>query len=337
MPEHKDIADLLIERFALVGEAFSVAKDPPCRGWDGYRHAKGLGVTGFYRGENIIYSRPDRGEREVVELLNIRPLDELRDPETTIVPVGDKETISGAKIRVENYNGLTPLTEKYESKRTVGTRREDVEFKNFTESVEIMLKAVQGSDTANFKFEQQFTIGASATHGDETHEEKSNEKGTVTGADPTAAPGTDARYWRTWTAQRSMVVHTGTGDIDCSVGIGTKRRGKHGRRISKWEAHKGKHKRHAYFPSFWLHLVPMLKGEGARDHDCYRWFHEHPAPDWLIEQVTAPIDLPFRNESKPFDDFSEIVGHKELIRGPNPEVLAKLKQFADAGVDASLT
>ena len=200
--------------------------------------------------------------RSCINLFNIEPQDKLRDAKSVIIPVGKRETVSGAKIRIENWTSLTPLTEKYESSRINLTRREEVEFKNFTESAEASFKAVQGSDTANFKFEQEIKVGFQAQHGDETHQEKGSQAGTVTGAEPTAAPGCDEDYWRTWKNQKSKIRHTGFGDVNFSFNVGTVRRGKGGRHLSSWEKHKGKYRRHIYFGSFWNDFVPRLKGEG---------------------------------------------------------------------------
>ena len=332
----KDIADLLMGRVSLIGEAVRKADHPPARGWPDFNRSVVLEVARFYEaGKNLWYQRPQT--RSYINIFNIEPTDKLRDPKTFIIPVGKRETISAAKVKIENWTGLTPLTEKYESSRMKIVRREDVEFKNFKESTEVSFKAVQGSDTAQFKFEQEIKVGFEAQHGDETHEEKSRQQGTVTGADPTAAPGCDADYWRTWENQKSKVRHTGFGEVDFAFTIGTVKRGKDGKHTHSWEKHKNKYTRAIHFDSFWNDFIPMLRGEGRRDHDCYGWFKNHPAPDELLAAITAPLDLPFVDESPPFDDFSNIRGHKELIRGPNQEILDKLKKFDDAGVDASIT
>ena len=332
----KDIADLLMARVQLACEAISTADGPPARGWEVYNRRIELVLARFYEaGKNLWYRRPHT--RSYINVFNLEPNDKLREPKTIIIPVGKRETVSGAKIKIENWGGLTPLTEKYESSRMNMTRREDVEFKNFTESAETSFKAVQGSDTANFKFEQEIKLGFQAQHGDEAHEEKSQQQGTVTGAGPTAAPGCDSDYWRTWENQRSKVRHTGFGEVDFAFTVGTVKKIKGGKHGHSWEKHKNKYVRAIHFDSFWNDFVPMLKGEGRRDHNCYEHFRKHPAPAELIAKITAELDLPFVDESPPFDDFANIRGHKELVRGPNPEVLEKLKLYENAGVDASTT
>ena len=264
----KDIADLLMKRVKLIGEAVSKADHPPARGWDDFDRSEALEVARFYEaGKNLWYQRPQT--RSYINIFNIEPTDKLRDPKTIIIPVGKRETVSAAKIKIENWTGLTPLTERYESSRMNIIRREDVEFKNFTESAETSFKATQGSDTANFKFEQEIKLGFSGQHGDETHEEKSRQQATVTGADPTAAPGCDSDYWRTWENQKSKVRHTGFGEVDFAFTIGTVKRGKGGKHTHSWEKHKNKYVRAIHFESFWNDFIPMLRGEGRRDHDCY--------------------------------------------------------------------
>ena len=332
----KDIADHLMARVALIGHSVSGADHPPARGWPDFDHESPLVVSEFRdAGATLWYARP--GTRSAINLYHIATRGELRDKKTVIIPIGKKQPVAGAKITIENWDSVTPSREKYESGRSAATRREDVEFKNFTESVETSFKAIQGSDTAQFKFEQEVKVGFQANHGDETHEERSTGSSTVTGAEPTAAPGCDALYWRTWINQKSKVRHTGICEVDFAFNIGTRARGKGGRHLSKFEKHKSKYIRHIHFDSFWEDFIPMLKGEGRRDHNCYRYFRYNPAPAWLIREITAPLDLPFVDESPPFDDFAEIVGHKETIKGPNPEVLKKIRQYTEAGADVSIT
>ena len=228
----KDIVDLLMVRIALIGHSISGADNPPARGWSDYDREQPLDITGFYdSGATLWYARP--GTRSAVNLYNIATRGELRDKKTSIIPIGKKQPVAGAKITIENWNGVTPLREKYESGRSAATRREDVEFKNFTESVETSFKAIQGSDTAQFKFEQEVKLGFQSTQGDEAHEEKSTGSSTVTGAEPTAAPGCDALYWRTWINQRAKVRHSGICEVDFAFNIGTRARGKGGRHLSQ--------------------------------------------------------------------------------------------------------
>ena len=75
----------------------------------------------------------------------------------------------------------------------------------------------------------------------------------------------------------------------------------------------------------------MVKGAGRRDHDGAEHFRAHPMPGWVIAELEKPLDIPFVDESPPFDGWTNLRGHKALIRGPNPEILLKLKTLTDAG------
>ena len=329
---YQDIADMLMPRIQASAELLGQADHPPARGWNGYNTRELLKVISFLNGgEEIWYGRPGGS----VQISNVRPLTELRDAKTVVIPVGKRQSVSAAKIDIQNWDGLTPHPEEYSSSLMKSTRREDVEFENFTESVETTFSFKQGGEAAQFALEQSIKLGFQGQHGSELHEETSSGQETVTGAKPVAAAGSDVEYWRTWENQRSIVRHTGIGEVDFAVTIGRRGRGSGGRHV--WEKHKGKYTRHIYYASFWEDFVPMIKRRGRRDHDCYEYFQTHPVSQEMIDRITAPLDIPFVNESKPFDQFANIKGHIDTIRGPNPAVLETLRKYKDAGVDISLT
>ena len=233
------------------------------------------------------------------------------------------ETVDGVRIDIENWNGLTPLSLPYNGGFDKGTRREDVEFKNFTESLETSFKATQGGEAAQFKFEQEIKAGFSATHGDEKHEEKSEGQRKDAGAAPEAASGCDIKFWMTRTVQKMKVRRTGICQVTHSITAG---KYWHGNFSSK----KGGYKRHVYWDTF-EDFLNVIKGSGRRDHDGYDHFKKHPMPSWVIGELEKPLDMPFVDESPPFDGWTNLVGHKDLVRGVNPEILEKLRLLKDAG------
>ena len=307
----------------LIGYCSGHLPDSLIWRWQGFDHGHKLKNTAFRNGGSELEFRRDSDAKATLVAANIHPLGKLLDPKTELLPIGSLETVDGVKIDIENWKGLTPLQISYNGGFDKGTRKEDVEFKNFTESLETSFKATQGGEAAQFKFEEEIKAGFSATQGDEKHDEKSEGQRKDAGAPPEAAPGCDSKFWMTRTVQKMKVRRSGICQVTFSIDIG-----KHWNR--RWETKKGGYKRHCHWDTY-EDFVAVVKGKGRRDHDGAAHFRSHPMPGWVISELEKPLDMPFNDESPPFDGWTNLVGHKELIRGPNPDILEKLKALTDAG------
>ena len=318
-----DMGDTLYRRLQLVGYCAGHMPGGLVWRWQGYNHDHKLRLESLSNGGANLDFRRDNDPKAALFAQNIRPIGKLRDAKQELIPLGPPETVDGVRIDVENWGGLTPLDLPYNGGFDRGSRREDVEFKNFTESLEVSFKATQGGEAALLKFEEEIKVGFSATQGDEKHDETSSGQRKDAGASPEAAPGCDIKFWMTRMTQKMMVRRTGIGQVTHSLDVGKHWDG-------RWNRHKGKWKRHAHWDTF-EDFVEVVKGAGRRDHDGAEHFRAHPMPHWVIAGLEEPLDLPFVDESPPFDGWTNLVGHKELIRGPNPVILEKLKALTDAG------
>ena len=318
-----DMVDLLYRKFQLIGYCAGHLPDSLIWRWPGFDHGHKLRLAAFKNAGADLDFRRDNDKQAALFASNIHPLGNLIGPKTELLPIGSLETVDGVKIDVENWEGLTPLALPYNGGFDKGTRREDVEFKNFAESLEVSAKFTQGGEAAQFKFEQEIKAGFTATQGDEKHDEKSEGQRKDAGAAPEAAPGCDVKFWMTRTVQKMKVRRSGVCQVTFAIDIG---KHWHGR----WQTKKGGYKRHCHWDTF-EDFVAVVKGAGRRDHDGAAHFRARPMPGWVISELEKPLDLPFVDESPPFDGFTNLVGHKELIRGPNPVILEKLKALTDAG------
>ena len=319
----KDIADLLHRRMQLTGYCAGHLPENTIWRWPGFNHTDHLRLDAFLNAGADLHYRRGNDPKAALFASNIHPLGTLLNPKTEIIPVGRLETVDGVKIDIENWDGLTPLQISYNGGFDKGTRKEDVEFKNFTESLEVSAKFTQGGEAAQLKFEQEIKAGFSATQGDEEHDEKSAGERKDAGSPPEAAPGCDEAFWMSRTVQKQKVRRTGTCQVTYSIDVGKHWHGRWGKKGGKW-------KRHAHWDTY-EDFVAVVKGAGRRDHDGAAHFRAHPMPHWVISELEKPLDMPFVDESPLFDGWTNLVGHKELIRGPNPGILKKLKLLTDAG------
>ena len=325
----QDIADMLNMRARLSASALSKADGPPPRGWDDYHWNEDLKVVGYSAGAEgftISYAR-NRDHRQQVTLYNIHPLGELRNELVETIDAGSQEIIDGATIPLPNYNAFTPMHVDYTPDFREARRESDVRMLGFSQSLEVALEFSQGSEAAQFKAKQTVTAGFESRQESTSEDEKTKEKGRQVNFPAEVPEGVDGEFWCSMKVQPKSIHTTGNCDVDFAIAVGTRRTGKGGRIISKWQAHHGKYKRHVYFASWWKHFLPLAKGTGGqRDWDCWQHFRDHPISQWTIDRLEKPLDLPFDHTSPPFDGWVVIEPHKQILRvnpAINPDVHAK--------------
>ena len=304
---------MLMPRFRLIGHAIRDAHSPHawgwCKGWSKYDHHEPLSVTGYDGGDWIWMDRESQA-RAALNIIALRPFERLRNKDEKEIPAGSPEIIDGATIPLDNYHGLTPLSTTYTPNFGETVRESDVRLIGFGQSVEATFKFVQGGEAAQFKFEQEIKTRVESKQETTKGKEKEKQRGRQAEFPAEAAPGVELEHWATMTIQSKKIVTSGAGDVDFGFAIGA-RDFKKGRWF--WRAHKGQ-RRFIKFDSYWDEFIPMIKGEGARHHDCFAYFREHPAPGWLIDQLTAHLDLPFRHETPKFDGWITIKPKKRILR-----------------------
>ena len=116
----------------------------------------------------------------------------------------------------------------------------------------------------------------------------------------------------------------------------------HGIRIGKFKGGYFSHKRgeggkkysRSLSWSSFEDFMSALKGEAARDVELALYFRDNPPPKWLISRLEEPLEIPYKAETPAFDGWTKLKPHQEIKRGPNPAILAKLREFdTDEGED----
>ena len=324
-----DIADMLKSRARLTAHALARADGPPPRGWQDYDWHEDLKVVSFHAGPdgfNIDYAR-NSDHRQRISFHNVRPLGELRNENVDIIGTGPVEVIDGATIPLPNFDAFTPMRVTYTPDFREARRVNDVRLLGFTQSLSLALEFAQGSEAAQFKAKQTITASFESRQEQTTERETTKEKGRAVEFPAEVPAGVEGAYWCTMKVQPKAVHTTGICDVTMGIGIGTRKTGKGGRILSKWQAHHDKYKRHAYYADWWEHFLPLIKADGGqRDWDCWQWFRDHPAPEWLTDRLEEPLALPFDHTSPPYDGHVSIEPHKRIIRvneAINPELHAK--------------
>ena len=211
-------------------------------------------------------------------------------------------------------------------------RESDVRLVGFTQSLETTFKFAQGGEAAQYKFEQEIKAGFSSTQEMTKGKEEETQRGRTVEFPVHCPPGVDMEYWSTMTIQPKKIVTTGTGDVDFGFEIGA-RQHKKGR--WSWRRHNNQ-RRTIRFDSYWDEFIPMVKGEGQRHHDCYEHFRNHPAPGWVIQQLTRRLSLPFRHETPPFDGWVTIKPKQKIQRvnrNINPELYELWRKGLETGTE----
>ena len=96
-----DTADILKERFTLIGEAVSPVSDKLLWRWGKYHHGEGLKVGGYHDGGQFIDFRRWKDGKAAAWATNVRPVDDIkgqgrikgRTQRRSIYPVGGGEHI----------------------------------------------------------------------------------------------------------------------------------------------------------------------------------------------------------------------------------------------------
>ena len=139
-----DMGDTLYRRMQLIGYCAGHMPDKLVWRWQGFNHDHKLRLEAITNGGADLHFRRDNDKKAALFAKNCRPIGKLRDAKQELIPMGSPESVDGVKIDIENWGGLTPLQISYNGGFDKGTRREDVEFKNFTESLEASVKFTQG-------------------------------------------------------------------------------------------------------------------------------------------------------------------------------------------------
>ena len=318
-----DAADILRERAQLIAHAVrKISGDLLWRWWD-YDWHEDLKVSTYQDGGALIRFNRQADRNAQIELSNIRPTGQLRDEKIEEIPLGRLVVVDGVTIEASNWDGLVELPISYDGRFAKTTSKEEALALGFKQNISVEATFSQGGEAAQFKFEQKITTSSETSQDTTTTtaSEESEDRGA--GLSPVVPPGCDIDFHMSRTTQPTAMRVTGIGQLTHGIRIGkfkdgyfSHKRGKGGKKYSRslsWSS----------FEDF----LAALKGEAARDVDLALYFRDNPPPKWLIPRLEEPLEIPYKAETPAFDGWTKLKPHQEIKRGPNPAILAKLREF----------
>ena len=309
------LPDALRDRAQYIADAVRRAWRPSKKEWwNGYDWHETL-RTSYWTDTRVDYRRPNVGSASIV-LADIQPVG-VKNPKESDGVLLDSRIIDAASIEIFNkqcwmdavtafladnpggdFDDLSDSQQRYwgavpqpwgpyqaEFEKTVSKS----EAFNWSVSESLRNCFTAGNDASPVKNELELTItGTQGGSKDESESERINRSFAFNGETPA---GVDERItaWRKVGRKRSMV--TGTGDYEHRIHIG-----KH------WHGHwQGGGQQ---WPSF-ADFLRTARGEAPDDFDLAREFRSHPLPDWLLQRLETPLELPYVQPLE-FDEATDI-------------------------------
>ena len=315
-----DIADILMRRATLIGEAVKRVPDRLLWRWVDYSESHGLKVNGYHDGGQRIDFRRKNDEQAALYLTSIRPVADIRgETESEAVPNGEPFTQWAEEGYFRNVKERTPdiqdqiirgllpndydlLDYTYTAHFSETLSWEESKELGFREAISNTFSVEVGGDVYGGKVSNETTAEFEATQNQSSTKSDAEEQGDEESFSIRIGPGEERRISAKRQVGPMKYVITGWGDLEHGIIIGKHWDG-------KWQGHRGKrlYPRHAEWASF-ADFLAVIKGSGPRDLALAQWFRDHPAPKWLIDQLEKPLDQPFRQDV-PYDD----VGQVELV------------------------
>ena len=318
-----DAADILEERAQLIAHAVRGVPGDRLWRWRGYDWHEDLKVPTYEGGGTLIRFSRHTDKKGQIEFSNIRPTGQLRDEKIEEIPLGRAKVVDGVTIEAANWNGLVELPISYDGRFAKTTSKEEALALGFKQNVSVEATFSQGGEAAQFKFEQKITTSSETSQDTTTTtaSEQSEDRGA--GLSPVVPPGCDIDFHMSRTTQPTSMRVTGIGQLTHGIEIG---KFKSGRFSAKRGAGGKRYKRSLSWSSF-EDFMAALKGEAARDIDLALYFQDNPPPKWLINRLSDPLDIPYKAETPAFDGWTKLKPHQEIKRGPNPAIIARLREF----------
>ena len=240
--------------------------------WGDYHQSEGLDVA-KWTDTFVDFRRTGTGSATVY-LEDVQPSG-VRDVKESDPVELDSKVIDATSIRSDNVKGTSPAMWEYTGEFEQTTSKRHSFEAGFQQSVTNTFTA--GSDASAVKNELSVSLGFSQTTTDESEKtERQNRTFAFSGATP-SGEGELITAWRKVSRMRSVV--TGIGNYEHSIKIGKHWHG-------SWQGGRHSWKTFADF-------VRTVKGEAPSDWDLAEQFRSNPVPQRLIDQLEAPLDVPY--------------------------------------------
>ena len=320
-----DAADILEERAQLIAHAVRKVSGDQVWRWHEYDWHEDLQVATFEDGGTLIRFKRQTDKYAQVELSNIRPTGVLRNEKIEEIPLGRAKVVDGVTIEASNWDGLAELPISYDGRFGKTTSKEEALALGFKQNVSVEATFSQGGEAAQFKFEQKITIGSETSQETTTTTGSQESEDRGAGLSPVVPPGCDIEFHMSRTTQPTAMRVTGIGELTHGIRIGKFKDGYFSHKRGKGGKKYARSLRWSTFEDF----LAALKGEAARDVELALYFRDNPPPSWLIRRLEEPLEIPYKAETPAFDGWTKLKPHQRINRGPNPVILAKLREFDD--------
>ena len=319
-----DIADMLMRRARLMGHALAAVPGSELYGWGGHDWQEALYVRGYEQGGAWLDFRRQENWKGCIILDNVHPNDLVDRKFSDPIPTGSAMRIDAiSQIVTNDYT----LSEEERQLREAGSTDIGVIVKSYQADFSAhTLKTKEESFKAGFKqaLKETISVGGEASFakseteistefsqelGKRDTEESGTQVSRTSGHTFKVQPETTVKVWATREVQPKKVIVTAAGDIEHGCWAG-----KRGRKNSRdhWEKKGGEYTRHQHWDSF-ASFLRVIRGEGNRDEALWDWFHQHPAPAWLVAELQKPLNNPFVLEV-PYDAVTDEQLHYEKLK-----------------------
>ena len=283
-----NLDDLLRERAQLIAHAFG-QHNSKSEWWAGYDWQTPI-RTENWTDSNASYRGPDEAAAVSFSDIQASGLRDIHESEPVEI---NSRVIDAVSLEITNQDGQSeqpwgPYQGEFE---TVTSKEMSLEL-GFEQSISDTFTA--GNDSTPVKNELTVSLGFSQTT---TTTDGSSDRVSRTFAfDGVTPAGMNERItaWRKVVKMSTNV--TGTGDYEHVVRVGKHWSGDWQGRVGYWES--------------FADLLRTFRGEAPDDWSMAREFRDNPVPEWLIEALEKPLDLPFR-QSLEFDQATSIQLRKE--------------------------
>ena len=291
--------------------------------WCNYDWHEDLKVPTFDDGGALIRFSRQTDHYAQIEFSNIRPTGQLRDEKIEEIPLGRAKVVDGVTIEASNWDGLVELPISYDGRFGKTTSKEEALALGFKQNIAVEATFSQGGEAAQFKFEQKITTSSETSQDTTTTTGTQESEDRGAGLSPVVPPGCDINFHMSRTTQPTAMRVTGIGQLTHGIRIGKFKGGY----FSHKRGEGGKKYTRSLSWSSFEDFLAALKGEAARDIGLALYFKQNPPPKWLIARLEEPLEIPYKAETPAFDGWTKLKPHQEIKRGPNPEILAKLREF----------
>lgn len=270
--------------------------------FDDYTRDEGFHVHRTHETDRFMFQR-ERESKGWIELANITPLPDLTETLLHPMVVQEEDQVAASSVVVKNYEGLAPLSFRYDYEQAVKEAQAVTE--NVGVSVTNAIRNMVGTgDGTPVKGESEISTSVTAEWSRQQADSTETSESEGVGYSGECPPGVDLKVWATLYRASGYRVMTGRGAMTFSIKIG-KRDRPHGRKSPRWSG--------ALYWSRLEDLISVMERKSPIHWDLARHFEEvrvmQPFLSPLKNQKAFPFEL-----QRPAREVLKVEIEKEILR-----------------------